>query len=209
MYRSGVDRHQYYIPLIFQFIGGSGALNAGVRLLPFIVATTVFIALQGALLPVYPLYKPWYLFGAICILIGGLMFEQVDTATSDAYLYGFQVLLGVGVGCYLQAGFAVILGVIEMKDMAYGVTFMLFAQLLGITIGLSVGGAVFTNTALRKLRPLLPDVPDDQLQDALSGAAGSFFKHLSEETRQAVLHVIMLSINRAYVSILRLLCTDC
>lgn len=93
MYRSGVDRHQYYIPLIFQFIGGSGALNAGVRLLPFIVATTVFIALQGALLPVYPLYKPWYLFGAICILIGGLMFEQVDTATSDAYLYGFQVLL--------------------------------------------------------------------------------------------------------------------
>lgn len=169
------------------------------RLLPFIVATTVFIGLQGALLPVYPLYKPWYLFGAICILVGGVMFARVDTTTSDAYLYGFQVVLGLGVGCYLQAGFAVILGVIEMKDMAYGVTFMLLAQLLGITIGLSVSGAVFTNTALRKLRPLLPDVPDERLQHALSGAAGDFLTHLSEETRQAVLRIITLSINRAYV----------
>jgi len=171
-----------------------------VRLLPFIVATTVFIALQGALLPAYPLYKPWYLFGAICVLIGGVMFQQVSITTSDAYLYGFQVLLGVGIGCYLQAGFAVILGVIEMKDMAYGVTFILFAQLLGITAGLSIGGAVFTNTALSSLRPLLPDVPDDQIQNALSGAAGGFLKAASEETRQAVLRVIMASINKAYVS---------
>lgn len=169
------------------------------RLLPFIVATTVFIALQGALLPAFPLYKPWYLFGAVCILIGGIMFERVDIRTNDAYLYGFQVLLGVGVGCYLQAGFAVILGVIEMKDMAYGVTFMLFAQLLGITTGLSVGGAVFTNTALRKLRPLLPGVPEGQLQQALSGAAGDFLKQLSAAKREAVLRIIMLSMNRAYV----------
>lgn len=189
----------YYIPLIFQFIGGAGALNAGIRLLPFIIATTVFIALQGALLPAYPLYKPWYLIGAVCILIGGVLFEQVDTSTSDAYLYGVQVLLGVGVGCYLQAGFAVILGVIEMKDMAYGVTFILFAQLLGITVGLSVGGAVFTNTALRNLRPLLPDVPEDQLQEALSGAAGGFLKTLDEQTRMAILNVITVAINRAFI----------
>lgn len=169
--------------------------------MPFIIATTVFIALQGALLPAYPLYKPWYLIGAVCILIGGVLFEQVDTSTSDAYLYGVQVLLGVGVGCYLQAGFAVILGVIEMKDMAYGVTFILFAQLLGITVGLSVGGAVFTNTALRNLRPLLPDVPEGQLQEALSGAAGGFLKTLDEQTRMAILNVITVAINRAYVLI--------
>lgn len=200
-YRPEANRQQYYIPLIFQFIGGAGALNAGIRLLPFIIATTVFIALQGALLPAYPLYKPWYLIGAVCILIGGVLFEQVDTSTSDAYLYGVQVLLGVGVGCYLQAGFAVILGVIEMKDMAYGVTFILFAQLLGITVGLSVGGAVFTNTALRNLRPLLPDVPEGQLQEALSGAAGGFLKTLDEQTRMAILNVITVAINRAYVLI--------
>lgn len=198
-YRHEADRHQYYIPLIFQFIGGSGALSAGIRLLPFIVGTTVFIALQGALLPSFPLYKPWYMFGAACVLIGGVMFHRVDVTTTDAYLYGFQVLLGIGIGCYLQAGFAVILGVIEMKDMAYGVTFMLFAQLLGITMGLSFSGAAFTNNALRMLRPLLPDVPDNQIQQALSGAAGDFFENLSEETRAEVLRVIMLSINRAYV----------
>ena len=174
-------------------------MSAGIRLLPFIVATTVFIALQGALLPHYPLYKPWYVFGAVCILIGGVFFYRVDISSTDAYLYGFQVLIGVGVGCYLQAGFAVILGVIEMKDMAYGVTFMLFAQLLGITAGLSFSGAVFTNTALNNLRPLLPDVPHDQIQAALSGAAGDFFQNLSEGKREAVLRTIMAAISNSYV----------
>ncbi|ROT39558.1 MFS general substrate transporter [Sodiomyces alkalinus F11] len=189
----------YYIPLIFQFIGGAGALNSGIRLLPFIVATTVFIALQGALLPHYPLYKPWYVFGAACILVGGVFFHRVDISTTDAYLYGFQILIGVGVGCYLQAGYAVILGVIEMKDMAYGVTFMLFAQLLGITTGLSFSGAVFTNTVLGNLQPLLSDVPARQIQMALSGAAGDFFGELGEETRGAVLRTIMSSINYSFI----------
>jgi hypothetical protein len=116
---------------------------------------------------------------------------------------------GTGVGCFLQAGFAVNLGVIKMKDMAYGVMFMLFAQLLGITIDLSVGGPVFTNIALRELRALLPDVLDVQLQNALPGAAGGFLKRISEEKREAVLSVITLSINRTYVSTLRLLSNDC
>ncbi|KAM0666123.1 hypothetical protein ACQRIU_003978 [Beauveria bassiana] len=188
----------YYIPLIFQFIGGSGALSAGIRLLPFIVATTVFIALQGALLPHLPLYKPWYVVGAVFILLGGVFFYRVDISTTDAYLYGFQVLLGAGVGLYLQAGFAVILAVIEMSDMAYGVTFMLFAQLLRITSGLSFSGAVFTNTALENLRRLLPDVPAERLQRALSGAARNLFQKLDKETRKAVLRTIMSSINKSY-----------
>ncbi|KAM3519981.1 hypothetical protein MY4038_009601 [Beauveria bassiana] len=188
----------YYIPLIFQFIGGSGALSAGIRLLPFIVATTVFIALQGALLPHLPLYKPWYVVGAVFILLGGVFFYRVDISTTDAYLYGFQVLLGAGVGLYLQAGFAVILAVIEMSNMTYGVTFMLFAQLLGTTSGLSFSGAVFTNTALQNLRRLLPDVSAEELQRALSGAAGDFFQKLDADTRKAVLRTIMSAINKSY-----------
>ncbi|KAH8721373.1 hypothetical protein HC256_001731 [Beauveria bassiana] len=83
--------------------------------------------------------------------------------------------------------------------MAYGVTFMLFAQLLGITSGLSFSGAVFTNTALENLRRLLPDVPAEQLQRALSGAAGDFFQKLDEETRKAVLRTIMSSINKSFI----------
>lgn len=90
-----------------------------------------------------------------------------------------------------------ILGVIEMKDMAYGVSFMLLAQLLNITMRLSIGGAVFTNTALKQLRPLLPDIPDNKLQESLAGATGDFLTHLSEETRQAVLRASIGSINNA------------
>jgi hypothetical protein len=132
-------------------------------------------------------------------MISGILFNRISVDTTDAYLYGVQILLGTGVGCYLQAGYAVILGVLEMSDMAYGVTFMLFAQLLGITIGLSVGGAIFTNTALQQLRPLLPGIPDDEIQSALSGAAGNLINSFPEVTQQAILTVITSSIGKAYV----------
>jgi hypothetical protein len=193
------DSSQYYVPLIFQFMGGAGALTAGIRILPYIVACTVLILLQGVLLPRCPLYKPWYIVGAVCIMILGILFNRISVDTTNAYLYGVQFLLGVGVGCYLQAGHAVILGVLDMADMAYGVTFMLFAQLLGITIGPSVGGAIFTNTALQELRPLLPGIPDGEIQSALSGAAGNLINSFPMETRQAILQVSTRSIGKAYV----------
>lgn len=45
--------------------------------------------------------------------------------TKSAEVYGYQILLGFGVGAFLQAGYAVIQGILDVQHMAYGVTFML------------------------------------------------------------------------------------
>lgn len=43
------------------------------------------------------------------------------------------------------------------------------AQFGGITLGLSIGGAVFINCAQNALKALFPDVDDATLQQAISG----------------------------------------
>ncbi len=43
------------------------------------------------------------------------------------------------------------------------------AQYSGITLGLSISGAVFLNYAMMDLRALLPAFPDDQLNAIISG----------------------------------------
>jgi hypothetical protein len=50
---------------------------------------------------------------------------QTDLQTSTAKIYGYQVLLGIGLGAYLQSGYAVIQSILPPSDLAYAVSFTL------------------------------------------------------------------------------------
>ena len=50
---------------------------------------------------------------------------QINLTTTTAHLYGYQVILGIGLGAYLQSGYAVIQAVLSPSDLAYAVSFML------------------------------------------------------------------------------------
>ena len=63
----------YYIPIYFQFTRGAHSLNSGVRLLALIIAVTITIMLNGGVLSKTGYYQPWYIFGSILILIGGVL----------------------------------------------------------------------------------------------------------------------------------------
>lgn len=68
---------------------------------------------------------------------------------------------------------------------------MLIAQLSGIAFALSIAGAIFVNTALGGLQVLLPDIPRELLQSALSGTSGPFFLTLAPGVREQSLAIIM------------------
>lgn len=69
-------------------------------------------------------------------------------------------------------------------------------QLSGIALALSISGATFVNTALNSLQRLLPSVPRQQLQAAISGTSGNFFATLDPEITSAALEIIMSSLQK-------------
>jgi len=189
----------YYLPLYFQFTKGVGSLNSAVKLLPLIFAVTVAIMANGAIMSKFGYYFPWYLGGSILILIGGALVSRIDINTPISRVYGYEVLVGVGLGCYLQAGYAVIQGVLDPSQMSYAVTFMLLGQLLGISISLSVAGAVFVNTSLHGLQQILPNIPKQQLQSIISGASGTLFHTLSPTMQAQALVIIVASLQKMFI----------
>lgn len=66
----------YYTPLIFQFTRGDGSLMAGVRLLPFLGGMIFFSVLNGALMPKFGYYMPWYVLGTGLMLIGAALMSM-------------------------------------------------------------------------------------------------------------------------------------
>lgn len=115
----------YFIPLFFQFSKGDGALDAAVRILPFMFLLVFFSLLNGAAMGKYGHYKGWYIFATAMILIGSTLMFTVDEHTSTGRIYGYSVILGIGAGTIIQTGFIVAQAVVPRSEMSSGKEFFL------------------------------------------------------------------------------------
>ncbi|KAL3481331.1 major facilitator superfamily domain-containing protein [Aspergillus californicus] len=191
----------YMIPLFFQFTRGDAALDAGVRLLPFIVVMVVTILINGALLSKFGYYMPWYTAGGLLAMVGGALMYTVDLETSTSRIYGYTVILGLGVGLWLQASFAVAQAVVEPKSVPSAVGFITLAQFAGITIVMAIANAVFLNECLTEIPRILPDISRGEIQAAIQGTS-DLLDSLSPALHARVLETIVSGISKTYALVI-------
>lgn len=192
----------YYVPIFFQFTRNDAALDAGVRLLPFIAVMVVTIFTNGALLAKFGYYMPWYTVGGLLAVAGSALMYTVDQSTSTSRIYGYTVILGCGVGMWLQASFSVAQAVVDPSHVASAVGFITLAQFAGITIALAIGNTVFLNSSETRISQILPTVPLEEIKIAIEGAGSSFVQSLSPDLRDQVLGAIAGSIAKTYILVI-------
>ncbi|PQE17083.1 MFS drug efflux transporter protein [Rutstroemia sp. NJR-2017a BBW] len=192
----------YFVPIFFQFTRGDGPLEAGVRLLPFIVVMVVMVFANGALMARWGYYMPWYLVGGLLAMAGSALMYTVDLETSSSRIYGYTVIIGVGVGMWLQASFSVAQAVVKPAAIGSAVGFMTLAQFLGITITLAIANAVFINSSQDRIVEILPNVPISEIQAAMQGSRTDFFQKLNEDQKTAVLEAIVKAIDKTYILVI-------
>ncbi|EEQ30960.1 conserved hypothetical protein [Microsporum canis CBS 113480] len=192
----------YYIPIYFQFTRGDTALQSAVRLLPLIFLLITFMTLSGVFMSRVGFYKPCYVGGSILALIAStLMATIVNINTSPGVIYGLEAILGIGAGVYTQASFAVIQAVVDPADASNCLTLMLIAQLGGMTLGLSISGALFVNIAKGGLVDLFPNLPLEDIQQILSGTSSDSLKMLSPELRTEALTLIVSAWQKIFICV--------
>jgi hypothetical protein len=189
----------YFVPLFFQFTRGDGALQAGVRLLPLIVVMVVTIFANGALMAKFGYYMPWYTFGGLFAVAGSALMYTVDQDTSESRIYGYTVLIAVGVGMFLQASFSVAQAVVEPENVARAVGFITLAQFLGITMALAIANSVFLNESETRIAQILPEMPRSEIQAAIEGTTAEFVQSLSPDVRKQVMGAIVGAIGKTYI----------
>ncbi|KAK0724661.1 putative MFS drug efflux transporter [Lasiosphaeris hirsuta] len=191
----------YFVPLFFQFTRGDGALQAGVRLLPLIIVMVVTIFANGALMAKFGYYMPWYLVGGVLTVAGSALMYTVKQETTEAAIYGYQVLMGVGVGMFLQASFSVAQAVVEPASVPSAVGFITLAQFLGITMALAIGNSVFLNGSEKGISQIagLPEMSRAQIQAAIEGTSNEFVKSLSPELREQISAAVVKAIGETYI----------
>ncbi|KAI4233072.1 MAG: hypothetical protein L6R40_007195 [Gallowayella cf. fulva] len=147
----------YYVPLYFQFARGDDAMQAAVRLLPFVL-TLVFASLYTN-----------------------------TTTTPVANIYGYTVLMGLGSGAYLMAGFNVVEKLVGPNELSNAVSFMAIAQDIGLILLLALSGSIYQNTTKTALVPLLTSSPSSTSSETdvellLAGTSNAAFRDLQPES---------------------------
>ncbi|KAE9368101.1 MFS general substrate transporter [Stipitochalara longipes BDJ] len=194
----------YYIPLFFQFTHGDDSLQAAVRLLPFILIGVFTTMVNGALMPKFGYYMPWYILSGVSSLIGGALMFTVDAKTSSGMIYGYSIPIAIGAGASLQVGYSVAAAIVKPLEVPSAIGFINMAQLGGTTIALTIAGQVFQSYAFKNVKAALDglDFINADIHGAISGTQSALLKNLSADVQGNVLQAIVSSIQRCYILII-------
>ena len=197
----------YFVPVYLQFVFGNSPLQAGVRLLPFLTILIFFLLINGAVMGKTGLYMPWYLGGSMLSIIGSaLMYALVsgnqNVGSIPGAVFGYEAILGVGVGAYVQASFVVAQAKVAPSEVPVAVAFIGCAQITGICLAFSIAYSIFINTATNQISTLLPEATRSQIQAAIVGVKSNVFTQLPDTTKAAVLGVISNSIKNVWIQTL-------
>jgi EmrB/QacA subfamily drug resistance transporter len=147
-----------YTTLYLQGFLGHSALEAGVRYLPFTVATFLLAPLAGALLSRVP--ARLMLSGGLALVGGGLLLMGgLDQGSDFSSLLGGFIVAGVGVGLLNPVVADVAVSVVpkEQSGMASGINDT-FRQ-VGIAVGIAAWGAVFLGRGASEVERLAAGTP--------------------------------------------------
>ncbi|KAF7882840.1 uncharacterized protein EAF02_006203 [Botrytis sinoallii] len=87
-----------YIPIYFQAVRGTSALNIGVRMIAMDAGRIVFIIISGILVTKFGHYMPYMVVGTIITVIAAGLLTMFDLNTSTAHSTAFMFLTGAGAG---------------------------------------------------------------------------------------------------------------
>ncbi|RYP85119.1 hypothetical protein DL770_005099 [Monosporascus sp. CRB-9-2] len=141
----------YFLPIWFQAIQGVSAIDSGIRLLPLVLAMVVSSVVTGVLTSRIGYYTPFMIIGVCIMAVGAGTLTTLQVNTGEAKWIGYQVLFGWGLGNTFQAPNFAAQTVLPTDDVPIGTSLMLFSQLLGGAVFISVGQNILGTQLLERL----------------------------------------------------------
>ncbi|KAJ6028746.1 MFS general substrate transporter [Penicillium herquei] len=175
----------YYIPIWFQVIHGVSAVRSGINSLPMILSNVFGIVLAGGLTTRFGYYTPFFIASSITMSIGAGLITSFTVDQSQAKWVGFLFLYGLGVGFGFQQGGVAAQAALPLSKVSIGTAIVMFLQMLGGSLFVSVAQNIFTTELITNLAAL--NIPNFSPLDVVNGGATSVRSIVSESDLPRVL----------------------
>ncbi|EWG38697.1 hypothetical protein FVEG_01856 [Fusarium verticillioides 7600] len=142
----------YYLSLYFQAIQGVSAVQAGIKILPLLLATVLCSIVSGGVITAIGYYSYVIIPCMVLYTVGCGMLTTLDVHSPLKEWFGYQVIAGLGIGAGFQIGVLIIQTVLPQEWVPVGTAVVQFGQAFGGAIFVAVGQTVFQNGLIDTLK---------------------------------------------------------
>ncbi|KAI0712755.1 MFS general substrate transporter [Cerioporus squamosus] len=153
----------YYMAVYFQGSMDASPVHAGVLAMGFAAISPTSI-ISGIAVAKMHRYRPQLWFGWCLALVGFGIASTLEATDSAGRAVGFEVVLGVGIGCGFTTVMFPVLAPLPASSNAHAIAFFQFVRSFAGIWGITIGGTVLQNELKRR-------IPSDYLATFPEGAA--------------------------------------
>ncbi|KAH8899825.1 major facilitator superfamily transporter [Thozetella sp. PMI_491] len=146
----------YFLPIWFQAVKGTSAQTSGIQMLPLIISAVLASIVAGYLVSKTGHFSPFVIISAILAAIGGGLFTTLNPQSETGPWFGYQLLVGIGVGLGMQQGAVVVQNGLDSGDIPTAISVVTLFQALGSSVMVSVGQSVFAQRVYDQLHSIDP-----------------------------------------------------
>ncbi|ROV91053.1 hypothetical protein VMCG_09591 [Cytospora schulzeri] len=189
----------YYLSLYFQAVQGASAVDAGLKLLPLLLAEVLTSVLSGALISSVGYYNPFALPAMVLFTVGSGMITTLTLDSPVAAWLGYQVIAGLGIGVGFQLAVLVVQAVLPRGDIPVATACVQFFQSLGGAVFVAVAQTVFQNGLVEGVRRDAPGLDPGVVVNAGASQVREVLKGVGmERYTRAVLGAYLTGLRHAY-----------
>ncbi|KID93467.1 aps11-like protein, partial [Metarhizium majus ARSEF 297] len=193
----------YYLPTWYQAVKGQSPVEAGVKMLPLVVAVIGVAISAGIAISFVGYLPPFVMAATVFASVGAGMLYTLTPSTSHARQVGYQILFGAGTGVGVQFAIVGAQGALDKVDVAYGTAAVLLVNTVGGAIFICAAQNVFL-TEITALAGQLPVVDEKTLRSGF----GSIRKLLSPGDLDIAIRGYNTGIQKVFLVVLVLACAS-
>lgn len=145
-----------FIPEYQQIVRGDSAMKSGLLLLPLVGGLMVAMIPSGRIISKIGKYRMFPIIGTAVTAFGLWLFSHITLATTQLALSLWMIVLGVGIGLYMQVMTLAVQNSVDRKDMGAATSTVVFFRSMGASFGTAIFGALLTARLTHYLLVYLP-----------------------------------------------------
>ncbi|KAF8148450.1 MFS transporter [Crassisporium funariophilum] len=155
----------YFLPIWFQATKGVSAVKLGIQILPLIIGVVIVSIVSGGCVSYFRHYTPFMIASSVLVSVGAGLLTILHIDSPAGAWTGYQFMAGFGIGLGIQQPSMAVQNVLSIHDVSIGTVIIVFLQMLGSSICVSVGQNLFLNSLISGLRHALPALDPQTVLD--------------------------------------------
>jgi len=183
-----------FIPEYQQIVRGDTATQSGLLMLPLVGGMLVSMIGAGRLMSKNGKYRIYPIVGTAVTTLGLWLFSHVALGTSQLELSIWMVVLGLGIGAYMQVMTLAVQNTVDRADMGTATSVVTFFRSMGSSFGTAIFGAILTARLTYYLGQYLPAAAQRHVNTGSLEQSTSLLGHLPP----AIIHDVLSAFVSAF-----------